>query len=136
MTSSDLKNLTDKAMDSLKSVSSTEEAEQWRVTWIGRNGKITDILRGIGKIPKEERRSIGMLANKTKLLLEDSLNSQLESIKLSQQDVNPSKPSFDVTLPGRNLPSGGLHPVTQMVRTISKIFKKLQFLKCSSKIGL
>ena len=52
MTSSDLKNLTDKAMDSLKSVSSTEEAEQWRVAWIGRNGKITDILRGIGKIPK------------------------------------------------------------------------------------
>ena len=92
MTSSDLKNLTDKAMDSLKSVSSTEEGEQWRVAWIGRNGKITDILRGIGKIPKEERRSIGMLANKTKSLLKDSLNSQLESIKLSQQDVSPSKP--------------------------------------------
>ena len=123
MTTSDLQKITDKAIASLKSVSSTEEAEEWRVAWIGRNGKLTDILRSIGKIPKEERRSIGMLANQTKSLLEESLNSHLESIKVSEQDVSSTKTALDVTLPGRNLPSGGLHPVTKIVRMISTIFK-------------
>jgi phenylalanyl-tRNA synthetase alpha chain len=127
MTASDLKNLTNEAMDSLKSVSSDDEAEQWRVTWIGRNGKLTEILRGIGRIPKNERRTIGMLANQTKSLLEESLNSQLESIKISQQNNNSSKTPFDVTLPGRNLPSGGLHPVSKMVRMISRIFNNMGF---------
>ena len=127
MTTSDLQKITDKAIASLKSVSSTEEAEEWRVAWIGRNGKLTDILRSIGKIPKEERRSIGMLANQTKSLLEESLNSHLESIKVSEQDVSSTKPALDVTLPGRNLPSGGLHPVTKIVRMISNIFKNMGF---------
>ena len=127
MTTSDLQKITDKAIASLKSVSSTEEAEEWRVAWIGRNGKLTDILRSIGKIPKEERRSIGMLANQTKSLLEESLNSHLESIKVSEQDVSSTKPALDVTLPGRNLPSGGLHPVTKIVRMISTIFKNMGF---------
>lgn len=127
MTDSDLKNLTNEAMDSLKSVSSDDEAEQWRVTWIGRNGKLTEVLRGIGRIPKNERRTIGMLANQTKSLLEESLNSQLESIKSSQQNNNSSKTTFDVTLPGRNLSSGGLHPVSKMVRMISRIFNNMGF---------
>ena len=127
MTTSDLQKITDKAIASLKSVSSTEEAEEWRVAWIGRNGKLTDILRSIGKIPKEERRSIGMFANQTKSLLEESLNSHLESIKVSEQDVSSTKTALDVTLPGRNLPSGGLHPVTKIVRMISNIFKNMGF---------
>ncbi len=127
MTTSDLQKITDKAIASLKSVSSTEEAEECRVAWIGRNGKLTNILRSIGKIPKEERRSIGMLANQTKSLLEESLNSHLESIKVSEQDVSSTKTALDVTLPGRNLPSGGLHPVTKIVRMISNIFKNMGF---------
>jgi len=98
----------------------------WRVTYLGRKGRLTGVLRGLGGLPVEERRALGALANR----LKDDLESALE---LRQAQIGADRLTaiesgrLDVTLPGREKRIGRLHPVTQTLRDVLAAFVSMGF---------
>jgi phenylalanyl-tRNA synthetase alpha chain len=111
------------AVASLDSADSSELLESWRVGFMGRKGRLTALLRGLGSLDIQERKIAGASANK--------LRSELES--LFEERVNQSKSSealvgsIDISLPGRRPSVGRLHPSTQMIREITQAFNEMGF---------
>ena len=98
--------------------------EAWRVEFLGRNGRLTGILRGLGSLPQKERRQVGAAANGLKNSLELEYGARLEAV--AQAKRAPAG-GLDVTLPGRRRLQGRFHPVTQTIRDLADAFTALGF---------
>jgi len=123
----ELDNLLQQATQSIAESSDLASLDAVRVAYLGKKGEITAKLKKLGQIPADERPAAGQAINKLKVqiqaLLEDrktSISDQLIADKLKLDTV-------DVTLPGRRLKAGGLHPVTLTMNRIQKMFGKLGF---------
>ena len=115
------------ALRELDAVRDSDGLEQWRVGYLGRRGHLTQVLRGLGSLPPEERRSTGAAANQAKTLLEEGLSQREQAIKQAQAASGLSADTIDVTLPGWPVTSGGLHPTTRIVREICAAFTSMGF---------
>ncbi len=106
----------------------TDEAalEAWRVAYLGRRGQLTAVLRGLGSLPADERRQVGAAANRLKGILEEALEARRRDM-VSRQVVAVLQQPLDVTLPGRPLPAGRLHPVQQTLRQVLAAFSAMGF---------
>ena len=122
-----LEELQAKALDDLKASSSQEAVEQWRVAYMGRRGELTQVLRGLAPLAPEERRIVGAVANKVKAFLEERLAEAEEAIKSAALQAMAEQGRIDVTLPGRPVPLGRLHPTTQILREICAAFVSMGF---------
>jgi len=124
-----LNNIRDSALRDLADVinaTSSQSLEAWHTSYLGRKGILTSILRGLSELPIEERRTIGTISNKIKAFLEEKYQTAVRSKTTSSGTLDDS-PFFDVTLPGREIIIGRLHPTTQIVREISQIFSTMGF---------
>jgi len=125
--SQELSDLESKALAELEALSSADDLERWRVAYLGRRSPLTRILRQLGSLSLEERRTVGSTANTLKALLDERL-AQKEAAMADQEKERASAASWlDVTLPGRPVAVGRLHPVTQMVREICTAFVSMGF---------
>jgi phenylalanyl-tRNA synthetase alpha chain len=115
-----------KALEELKMISFEENLEAWRIKYLGRKGELTTILRSLANLPTEERRTVGAAANKVKASLERSLDEKEQEIKESRLSTADSD-VIDITLPGKPVPAGRIHPVTQAINEICDIFKAMGF---------
>ena len=109
--------------DALASAGSADEVEQLRVAYLGRKGKITGLLKGLGALPPDERKSAGQRINQ----LKQSAQADLEARKLDLLDAGGSEVPVDVTAPGALVSPGGLHPITQMMYDLDDAFAALNF---------
>ena len=123
----DLQELQARALTALEESASSEALERWRVAFLGRRGELTQALRGLSSIAPEERRVVGAAANGVKAVLEERLASAEESVKAAQLAALAEQGRIDVTLPGRPLSLGRLHPTTQIVREICDAFVSMGF---------
>jgi phenylalanyl-tRNA synthetase alpha chain len=98
--------------------------EAWRLGVLGRSGTLTGVLRGLGALPEDERRAVGAAANIAKQGLEAALDVRREELRRAALG---NIEALDVTLPGRPVRAGRLHPVTQVRREILDIFARLGF---------
>jgi len=113
-----------KASAKLDKIQDQQLLEQFRVSYLGKKGILTTIMKGFGKLDPAERPAIGKLANEIKQRLTDQYQNALEKMKAG----GPGEAiSFDVTLPGRQPGYGHLHPVTQTIREVCHIFEKMGF---------
>ena len=108
-------------------MSSPAELEDWRITYLGRKGPLTEILRGLGQASPEERREIGSAANHLKQELESSREAKEAALQDATVDTLAERDSIDVTLPGRPAPRGHLHPTTLIIREITDAFAAMGF---------
>jgi phenylalanyl-tRNA synthetase alpha chain len=120
------------ALRELEAVKDSSNLESWRVRYLGRKSELTDMLRGLAALPIEERKAAGALANRIKGELESTLEQKTEVIKsLSQQQTlqvgEASAARGDISLPGRPVPTGRLHPITETFNEIADIFVSLGF---------
>jgi len=115
------------AMAELEATADLERLEEWRVSYLGRRGKLTQILRGLGGLSPDERRAVGAAANRLKTLLEESLDKREEAIKQAASEGDLDKNAIDVTLPGWPAAQGALHPSTRIVREILGVFQSMGF---------
>ena len=123
----ELEDLKAKAVSELGSIDNLEELEKWRVRYLGRKGSLTAILRGLGELPVDERRTTGAIANQTKVLLEADLKLKEEALKSKDLAAILEQTRIDITLPGYPVSLGRLHPVTQTLREICNVFVSMGF---------
>jgi phenylalanyl-tRNA synthetase alpha chain len=119
--------LTHAALQDLKSRNSLESLEHWRVSYLGRRGQMTNMLRGLASLDIDQRREIGSLANNSKSILEEHLAERTIEIKQSQISGFNALEQIDTTLPGRPSTTGRLHPTTQVIREICNAFGDMGF---------
>jgi len=122
-TTNPVDSLRDEALSALEAASSPEQLEQWRVEFMGRKGKLTGLLRGLGSMEIEQRKVVGAAANRLRSELEEKFEQSQNAATSSAAPAG----SIDVTLPGRKPRSGGLHPSTQMIREITQAFNEMGF---------
>jgi len=116
--------LRDRALKDLESAAGGPEIEKVTQRYLSRKGLLALLLKRLGELPQEERRATGKLANQVK----DQLTSEFQSALnfLSKKDIEKSS-FLDVTLPGRRIPIGHLHPITQITQEICAIFVNMGF---------
>ncbi len=111
------------AIIALDSSESVEQIEAWRVGFLGRKGRLTGLLRGLGSLDIDERKMVGAAANSLRVELESLYEERTNQSKSSKAPLG----SLDITLPGRRPALGGLHPSTQMIREITQAFNEMGF---------
>ncbi|MFQ5900887.1 MAG: phenylalanine--tRNA ligase subunit alpha [Thermodesulfobacteriota bacterium] len=122
-----LKDLENKAKKDLGSAIDREGIFRVKTNLLGRKGELTLVLRGLGSLPSEERASAGKLANEVKKKIEAWVDSRLQEVLKKERELNLKAEQIDVTLPGRNVPFGKKHPLTQIQEEIVEIFFALGF---------
>lgn len=101
--------------------------DQVRVEYLGKKGKLTDMLKSLGKLSAEERPKAGQKVNQAKKMIQATLDKKLSSLKNSALSSKLQKESIDVTLPGREQSAGSAHPVSKTQLRIEQIFASLGF---------
>ena len=115
------------ALSELASASEPEALEAWRVRYLGRKGRLTQLLRTLPQLPIEERKVVGAQANAVKDRLEAAHEERLRELEESRLARVIESERLDVTLPGPPLPRGRLHPVTQTLREMLDAFLSMGF---------
>lgn len=115
------------ALEEIKKADSLKALQALKIKYLGKKGILTDKLKAISSIPKEERRDYGRVINETKNQLEELIKSLEDSFNAQELNSKLSNEQIDVTIPGNYTPFGHLHPVTQVLDEIISIFISLGF---------
>ena len=123
----ELDKIVEDAQRELDKASDDAQLESWRVAYLGRRGELTLLLRKMVSLSLEERRSVGAQANRAKAQLEERLKKRQQVFKDTVAGKRLVEGHIDVTLPGRPVAPGNLHPTTKMVREICDAFATMGF---------
>ena len=122
-----LENIEQESLSELDSIDNLESLESWRVANLGRSSSLMGIFDQLGQLPREERPAIGRRANEVKKTLEAKHADKIELLKHASLLLSLETEQLDVTMPGRNIKTGRLHPITQTMRRIYQIFAEMGF---------
>jgi len=115
------------ALAAVRAAQSPEELEQVRIRYVGKKGELTQLLRGIGQVPPEERPAIGRLVNEARDAVEAELAARQRELASAALEARLAAETIDVTLPGWGPVLGRRHPLTQVLDEIKRIFTGLGF---------
>ncbi len=122
-----LRALREEALTRLAGITEAAALEEWRVDYLGRKGKLTALLRGLGSLPPEERPRVGQVANDVKAALDAALVARTDDLKRQQRQRLLEAEALDVTLPGRPVPLGRVHIISRVLKDILDAFVCLGF---------
>jgi len=122
-----LEKIVNAALEQFSRIDDAAELEQAKARFLGKTGALTDLLKGLGKLPAEERREAGSRINAAKDKLEAALTERREALAQAQLDARLAEEALDVTLPGRGASHGLLHPLTRTQDRIEAIFRSIGF---------
>jgi len=120
-----LQSLKNEALEALSAVNGQQTLEEFRVKFLGRKGLLSSVMKEMSQVPKEDRPRLGQLANTVKKEAEALFLEKKEEISAGEQ-VHATR-AVDLSLPGRFLPAGKLHPVTQVMDEICSVFEGMGF---------
>jgi len=113
-----------KAIKEIEELSDVSELEKFRVTYLGKKGLLTSIMRKLGEVSPGERPEMGKLAN----LIKSNLSRRFEEVREGiASGKAKQKAFFDVTLPGREPLRGHFHPITLVVKEVCQILSRMGF---------
>ncbi len=113
------------ALEQIQLASSAQSLEEARVHYLGRKGKITEILRGLSQVPEAERPAMGQAANQVKQSLSEAIDARKAELE-AVSDANEGEPA-DFSLPSRRRSEGHIHVINQVTEEILSIFFELGF---------
>src|SRR5918997_2801628 len=122
-----LQALADAARREISVASELGAVEALRVRYLGKKGELSGVLGGMGKLPPEERRTLGEVANSVKAELEKLLAEAAQRAESAALEAQLKGPGLDVTLPGRTVAPGSRHPVSRTMEEIVRTFSRLGF---------
>lgn len=123
----ELETLQKETVASLSQASTEKDVSEIRVKVLGRKGSLTQLLKRLGTIPDEVRKEIGRIANQVKADLEAKIEETLVRLREKERKAVLERERVDVTLPGRRIPLGKKHPITQILEQVIDIFSRLGF---------
>src|SRR5204863_7896718 len=115
------------AEKAIASTASVAELEQAKARFLGKAGSLTELLKGLGKLPAEERPKAGATINQAKVRVEESIQAHRNRLLARELDSRLAAEAVDVTLPGRSQGEGGLHPITRAQEQVEKLFASMGF---------
>jgi phenylalanyl-tRNA synthetase alpha chain len=116
-----------KGLEALQSVQDEAGLEAWRVAHLGRSSGLTLLFNEFEKLTKEEKPKVGQRANEVKKSLEAAFNATSEEVRQAALIRSIETERLDITLPGRRIPLGRLHPDTRILRELYRIFGDMGF---------
>ena len=122
-----LQQILDQALQQFAVISDEAELEQVKARYLGKEGSLTVLLKGLGELSAQERPAAGARINQAKQGIEAALQQRRDALQQNKLAQKLAAESLDVTLPGRGLGTGGLHPVTRTLERIEQLFHSLGF---------
>jgi len=123
----ELEQILNQAIQQFAAVEQAAELEQVKARYLGKEGSLTGLLKGLGKLSAEERPAAGARINAVKQQIEAALNARREAMQQNDLQAKLAAEALDVTLPGRGLGVGGLHPVTLTLERIETLFHSIGY---------
>ncbi len=123
----DLEALTARARTEIEAADNLEALDQVRVGYLGKKGELTSLLKTLGKLPPDERKTAGQDINRAKQAVQQAIEQRKGSLQAAALEAKLVSERIDVTLPGRGQAPGGLHPVTRTMQRIEDLFSQLGF---------
>ncbi len=103
------------------------ELEQAKARFLGKSGALTELLKGLGKLPPDEKPKAGAAINEAKVRVEGLLQARRDAILAAELEERLAAEAVDVTLPGRAQSRGGLHPISRAQERIERLFASMGF---------
>lgn len=123
----DLEAIIDQAKSLISEAKDGNTLDTVRVEFLGKKGKLTDLLKGLGKLSAEERPKFGQKINEAKQEVQKLIHARGELLRKQELDAKLASEKLDVSLPGRGTQVGGLHPVSRTIARIESFFGELGF---------
>jgi len=123
----DIAALVEEARAAVGGASDIAAIEALRVHYLGKKGILSEQLKQLGALPVEARPRVGKLVNDAKGLVQDTLQARRTALEQASRNTQLATEVIDVTLPGRGLNQGGLHPVTRTLERLETIFAGMGF---------
>ena len=115
------------ALAEMQEVETLETLEKLRIKYFGRKGLFTDVMKGMGKLSKEQKPVIGKLSNEIRSEITNNFDQVTEELNQQKHERQLKEETIDITLPGRRRQTGRRHPITQVLNQIQLIFKGMGF---------
>ena len=123
----ELEHILDEALEQFAAIEQAAELEQVKARYLGKDGSLTQLLKGLGRLSAEERPAAGARINQVKQQIEAALQARRDALQQQALQQKLAAEALDVTLPGRGLGVGGLHPVTRTLERIETLFHSVGF---------
>ena len=101
--------------------------DQVRVEYLGKKGKLTERMKTLGQLAPEARPKAGQAINQAKQAVQQAIEARKAELKQAALEAKLAAEKVDVTLPGRQIPAGSLHPVTRTLQRIEDLFARMGF---------
>ncbi|MCG6965063.1 MAG: phenylalanine--tRNA ligase subunit alpha [Chromatiaceae bacterium] len=125
--SNDLEDLVSQSLAALQAAADLRALDDVRVQYLGKSGLFTERLKQLGKLPADERKTAGQEINQAKQGFQAALEARKAALEGAQLAQRLASERIDVTLPGRDVVNGGLHPVTRTMQRIEAFFASAGF---------
>ena len=122
-----IKELKESALNDISNASSVDMLNDIRVKYLGKKGDFTLIMKEMANMEQDQRAEFGKVVNEVKSILQESIDSKLNELKEIAKNERLKNETIDVTLPGKKTNIGSLHPLTQTMRELKKIFTEMGF---------
>jgi len=123
----DLDAIISEAEEQINAAADVNILDDVRVDFMGKKGRMTELLKGLGKLSNEERPAAGQKINQAKQKIQQLIHARGELLQTQELNQKLAGETIDVTLPGRGQSRGGLHPVTRTINRIESFFSELGF---------
>jgi len=115
------------ALSQLQAAEDLKALEEFRVRFMGKKGPLTELLRGMGALPAEERPRVGQMVNLLRAELESAMGEREAALAAAQKKARLKAEKLDVTMPGAKEAPGSLHPLNSVLNDLIDIFQSMGF---------
>ena len=123
----ELEQILAEARASIDGTRSAADLDQAKSRFLGKSGSLTELLKGLGKLPPEEKPKAGAAINQAKQQVEALIAARLAAIRAGELESRLAAEAIDVTLPGRRAGQGGLHPITRAQEQVERLVASMGF---------
>ena len=115
------------ALAAIQASPDLQTLEQVKAGYLGKSGQLTELLKSLGAMPADARKTAGARINEAKQAVEAALKTRRDTLQQAELDRQLAAETLDVTLPGRGLGHAGLHPVSRTLARIQALFRSIGF---------
>jgi len=122
-----LQKYADEALQAIENIDNLQQLDDIRVHYLGKKGLVTELMKTLGKVSPEERPVLGEKINQCKQFIQNHIQAKQDALKAEALAKELAAQAIDVTLPGRGMNVGHMHPVTKALQRIEDYFSQLGF---------